>query len=203
MQQPPQLPSQPLQENPAYPQQPVQPGMYPQMPPQQPAPRKKHTGRTLLIVGIVALVVLAACIGALMLITNASKSQNTGTASNTQSSSQASSSQPTSAPTSPSKATTWTTTHTYKGSGIKKTEVFTVGDDWKILWSCDPTSFYGGQYNVVVNVYSPDGTLQDVAINDMCKQGNTSGSTEEHSGGQVYLEIDSEGSWTIQIQELK
>jgi len=99
--------------------------------------------------------------------------------------------------------TTWTTTHKYTGSGIKKTAIFTVPDDWKITWSCDPSSFYGSEYNVQVYVYNSDGTPADVAINEICKKGNTNGETEEHQGGDVYLEINSEGSWNIQVQELQ
>ncbi len=76
-------------------------------------------------------------------------------------------------------------------------------DDWKITWSCDPSSFYGSQYNVQVYVYSSDNTPTDVAINEICKNGNTSGDTEEHQGGDVYLEINSEGSWKVQVQELQ
>jgi len=95
----------------------------------------------------------------------------------------------------------WRTTHTYTGSGIKKTEIFTVPDDWKIVWKCDPASFYGSQYNVQVYVYNSDGSIADVAINDICSSSNTHGETEEHQGGSIYLDINSEGSWTIQVQE--
>jgi hypothetical protein len=97
----------------------------------------------------------------------------------------------------------WTTTHNYTGSGIKKTAIFTAPDDWKIVWKCNPSSFYGSQYNVQVLVYNSDGTIADLAINELCKNGNTSGETEEHQGGDVYLDINSEGDWTIQVQELK
>ncbi len=41
------------------------------------------------------------------------------------------------------------------------------------------------------------------AVNTICKSGNTSDSTEEHQGGDVYLDITSEAAWKIQIQELK
>ena len=98
---------------------------------------------------------------------------------------------------------TWKPTHSFTGSGIKKTAIFTAPDDWKITWSCDPSSFYGSQYNVQVYVYSSDNTPTDVAINEICKNGNTSGDTEEHQGGDVYLEINSEGSWKVQVQELQ
>lgn len=98
----------------------------------------------------------------------------------------------------------WTTTHTFTGNGIKKTSVFTVGSDWKIIWKCTSSSFYGGQYNIIVGVDGSDGSMVDpVAINTVCKTGTTGDSTEEHSGGSVYLDVNSEGAWTITVQELK
>jgi hypothetical protein len=120
--------------------------------------------------------------------------------SNTNSSSSSSSSSVTPTPT---KQLKWTTTHTFTGNGIKKTGTFTAPDDWKILWKCNPSSFNGLNYNVIVTVYGSDGTMQDIAINATCKPGNTSGETEEHQGGQVYLDVDSEADWTLQVQELK
>ncbi|MFL5625968.1 MAG: hypothetical protein ACJ788_10295 [Ktedonobacteraceae bacterium] len=110
---------------------------------------------------------------------------------------------PTSTPVPTQAPAKWTTTHNYKGSGIKKTDIFTVPDDWKITWSCNPSSFYGSQYNVQVYVYNSDGSIADVAINALCKSGNTSGETEEHQGGDVYLDINSEADWTIKVQEFK
>ncbi len=56
---------------------------------------------------------------------------------------------------------------------------------------------------MIVTVYGSDGTMQDLAINDMSKTGNTSGETKEHQGGQIYLDVNSEGSWNLTVQELK
>lgn len=136
------------------------------------------------------------------------------TSSNTSSSSNSSSAQPTAAPTqaatqaptptpTPTHTPKWTTTQTFTGNGNKTTQTFTVGSDWKILWSCDPSSFYGGEYNIIVSVYGSDGTLIDLPVNTICKTGNTSDYSEEHQGGSIYLEIDSEGSWKLQVQELQ
>lgn len=108
------------------------------------------------------------------------------------------------ATSSTSSGSTWTTTHTFSGNGTKKTETFTVGSDWKIIWKCTPTSFYGGEYNVIVSVTGSDGTpLDPAAVNTICKAGNTGDTTEEHSGGSVYLDVNSEGAWSITVQELK
>jgi hypothetical protein len=98
----------------------------------------------------------------------------------------------------------WTTVQTFTGNGVKKTGTFSVPNDWKIVWSCDPSSFYGGQYNVIVSVYDSSGNPVDYAtVNTICKSGNTGDSTEEHQGGNVYLDVNSEGSWKIQVQVLK
>jgi len=113
------------------------------------------------------------------------------------------SAQATQPPATPTAVPKWTTTHTFTGNGTQKTAVFTVPDDWKINWTCTPSSFYGNSYNVQVYVYGSDGSLTDVAINTICQNGNVSGSTEEHQGGDIYLDINSEGAWTVQVQELK
>ncbi len=56
---------------------------------------------------------------------------------------------------------------------------------------------------MIVTVYNSDGTYADLAINDTCKNGNTKGETEEHQSGDIYLEIESEGSWTVHVQEFQ
>jgi hypothetical protein len=98
----------------------------------------------------------------------------------------------------------WTTVQSFSGNGTKKTAYFTVPNDWKLVWKCNPASFYGGSYNMIVSVTGSDGTpIDPTAVNTICKAGNTGDSTDEHQGGQIYLDITSEGSWTIQVQELK
>lgn len=104
----------------------------------------------------------------------------------------------------PTHALQWTTTQTFTGNGTKKTGYFTVPNDCKLVWKCDATSFYGSSYNVIVSVTGSDGTpIDPTAVNTLCKTGNTGDSTDEHQGGQIYLDVTSEGSWTIQVQELK
>lgn len=104
----------------------------------------------------------------------------------------------------PTHAPKWTTVQTFQGNGTKKTATFSVPDSWKIVWTCDPNSFGGSQFNMIVSVYNDDGTPLDyAAVNTMCSSGNTGDSTQEHQGGNVYLDIDSEGSWTVQVQVLK
>lgn len=190
-------PQQPNQQssNPGYPQQPgYPPGYMPGYPPMQPpqpqqtAPKKK-VSKMGIGCGVVAfVVVLAVLIG----IANGGSTTTTSSGGNS-TTSQA-----------PSKPQTWQTTHTYTGNGAKKTETITVGGDWKIQWSCTPSSFMGNSYNVIISVYNSDGTPADyAAVNTMCKDGNTSGETEERTAGNIYLDVNSEGQWTISVLELK
>lgn len=147
---------------------------------------------------IVVIIIVLAVIG-----TGSHNSSSSSSSSSNGSSSQSSSETNISSPN-PTKQLTWTTTHSYTGSGNKKTEIIHVGNDWKINWSCDPSSFMGGSYNLEVDVNNSDNTSADYgAVNELCQNGNTSGSTEEHQSGDVYLNISSEAAWTINVQELK
>jgi len=175
--------------------------------PQMPPPKKRRVG---LWIAIGAFVVASVLCGFLGYGASSQSNSNTSAAVSTSASNNSdatvvpTSAQDTPTPTpTPTRAPQWTTTHTFSGNGIKKTAIFQVGDDWKINWSCNPSSFYGSEYNVQVYVYGTDNTPLDVAVNAICKAGSTADSTEEHQGGNIYLEINSEGSWNIQVQELK
>jgi hypothetical protein len=116
--------------------------------------------------------------------------------------------QPTAQTTQPSAQAKWTTVQTITGNGSKKTAIFTVPDDWKILYSCTYQNIDGvtGDGALSVSVYGSDGSIIDPgAIYATCKNGvaKTTGETEEHQGGQVYLDINGTVDWTIQVQELK
>jgi hypothetical protein len=214
----------PQQQQPSY-YPPTEPGQqqqpftsYPQwteVPPPPPTPQfippKKKSRKTLFIVlGVIAAVVFFGCIGI-----SALASLGNQTTTNQSSATQATQQQPTQAQVTPTPAVPtptpipthapqWVTTHTFTGNGTKKTGYFTVPNDWKLVWKCDPTSFYGGQYNVIIGVTGSDGSLIDpAAVNTICKTGNTGDSTDEHQGGKIYLDVNSEGAWTIQVQELK
>jgi hypothetical protein len=103
---------------------------------------------------------------------------------------------------------TWTTVQTFTGNSTTKTAIFTVPDDWKIVYTCTFLSINGITANgvLVVSVFGANGMpLDAAAVNATCKNGvaKTTGETEEHQGGQVYLNITGTGDWTVQIQELK
>ncbi len=187
--QPPQQPYYP-------PQQPYGPP-YPQQPMYQPPPPKKRSRTWLWIVLGVLAVLLLGCVGIVALVTSAAKT-GTSTIATT-----IATTVPTTAAKTPAGQKNWTTTQTFTGSGSKKTGVFSVPADWKINWTCKPSSFTGNQYNLVIFVYNSDNTLADSGVNTICKAGNISDSTEIHTSGQVYLNIISEGDWTIQVQESK
>lgn len=100
-------------------------------------------------------------------------------------------------------APSWTTFQKWSGNGSKTTDTFSAPDTWKILWTCTPSSFYGN-YDLSVTVYGSDGSIVDFPVSVTCKSGYTTDSSVEHSGsGTYYLEIASEGDWTIQLQEMK
>jgi len=179
-----------------------------------PIPKKRGFLRKRVAVPVWAIILTALVMfGLLGVIISQSSSAGNGapraaTSSSASSAHNTNTPQPTAAPTqaptpTPTHTPKWTNIQTFTGNGMKQTQTFTVGSDWKVIWSCDPSSFYGGQYNVIVYVYNSDGTPADVAVNTVCKAGNTSNSTEEHQGGSIYLEIDSEGSWKVQVQELQ
>ena len=196
--QPQQSSQSPLLQRPAHPHSPI---------PQSPS---RHFKRWLwLTLGILTIVILFASIGVRPLASEGNTSSQLTPTSQVKQSSQSAQqapTQPASQPTAistPTHATTWTTTYTFTGSGEKKTTTFTVGNTWKIIWTCNPASIFGGLGAIVVNVFSSDGTFQHGAINDTCKSGHTAGDTIEQQGGNIYLDITGGGNWTIQVQELR
>lgn len=187
-----------MNNDPNYPQNPNMPNYPPNYPnPMMPVQPPKKKRRPFLI-GCGALVVVIALCGIVGAIANSSKGP-----APTSTISQTTNDTPHTPPPT-TKPKTWQTTHTYSGTGTKKTETFTVGNDWKIKWSCTVGSFSGIDYNVIVSVMRSDATPLDYGtINTMCKDGNSSGETHEHKGGTVYLDITSLGDWSIEVVEPK
>ena len=99
----------------------------------------------------------------------------------------------------------WTTTHTFTGKGNNKTAVFSVLGDWRVGWTCDPSSASYGEYNLSLDADKIDGTILVYSmVNTICESSNTHDETEEQQhGGNVYLDIQSGGSWVITVQELE
>jgi len=99
----------------------------------------------------------------------------------------------------PSPRLQWKTLYAFKAVGSKKTYPFSVPQNWRLLWSCGNTE--QTFYSLTIAVNAPDGSSIDpVAVLTQCQQTITSNTVEEHKGGTVYLNIDSDSGWTIQVQ---
>ena len=100
---------------------------------------------------------------------------------------------------------TWTTTHTFSGAGNKETETFFISEnEWKLVWSCNPSSDYIGEYNLIVKVYDADDvSMNKLAINEICKSGNIHGETILRRGGNIYVDIVATGQYSLKVQELE
>jgi hypothetical protein len=106
----------------------------------------------------------------------------------------------------PTKAPTkkWTTVQTFTGNGAKKTETFTVGDHWRFSWECQGVS--GIDAPLYISVYKSDGNMLDLnAASTTCKASGpkTTGNSEMHQGGEVYLDVNSGIDWKITVEEMK
>lgn len=100
---------------------------------------------------------------------------------------------------------TWQEVKTIKGDGAKKTENFTVGNNWKIQWECQGNTQYGIDAPLFITVYKEGSTLPLDTASTTCKATDTktTGETELHKGGTVYLDINAGIPWKLTIQELK
>ncbi len=191
----------------------------PQQPEQPPRKKRGPLFWTVLIVGSIVLLIIG---GNAMNAMNTSATQATSTpvtqatatpdmagtnVANSEATQNAATpypSTPVNAGYTPPPAPKWTTTHTFSGNGSKKTAIFSVPDDWKIVYTCTHQEM-GVEGVLGVVVYTSDNTIVDVAVNATCKPDVdlTKGETEEHQGGDIYLSIDGTGDWTVAIQEMK
>jgi hypothetical protein len=83
------------------------------------------------------------------------------------------------------------------GSGINKTQEFTAAGDWQIDWSYDCANF-GQNGNFQIFVYNSDGSLADLAANELGAKG--SDTSYEHQGGTFYLQMNSECNWHVIVK---
>ena len=86
------------------------------------------------------------------------------------------------------------------GSGSKSTQTFAVNDSWQMQWNYDCSST-GGQGNFQVFIFTGAGAMSE--DNEGVNQLGASGSDTEyyHAGGSYYLEVNSECSWNIKVQD--
>jgi len=164
----------------------------------QPPPKRRNG--CLIAVAVLGACTILAILGTIINAVSGTQSSTT-TSTTTSNTTQATD---TPIPTDTPVPTTWTTIQTFRGNGQRKTSVFTVPDHWRLKWKCNPASDYFGSYNVIIDVYNSDGTPLDfAAINTICQDGNTSGDTEEYQGGDVYLDLQIDGAYTITVQTLQ
>ena len=82
-----------------------------------------------------------------------------------------------------------------KGSGTKSSQTFTAPSSWTLAYTYDCSNF-DNSGNFQVYIQSADGGFNDLSpVNEL----GASGSDTEyyHSGGQFYLEVNSECDWTV------
>jgi hypothetical protein len=83
-----------------------------------------------------------------------------------------------------------------KGSGTKSTQTFTAPSNWTLSYTYDCSNFDGDRGNFQVYVQSADGGFNDLSpVNELGANG--SDTEYYHSGGQFYLEVNSECDWTV------
>ena len=83
----------------------------------------------------------------------------------------------------------------WSGDGIKDTEKFTVGGEWRIDWDFTPGQFSG---IMQIYVYSDGGQVSGVAANTQKAGPDTS---FQHQAGTYYLKINSSGAWKVAVQD--
>lgn len=106
----------------------------------------------------------------------------------------------------PTVVPTWQLIQTFNGNGTKNTDTFVANSSmWKLAWTCEPSSQYGGTYPVMVAIMKEDGSYADfAAVNTMCKDGNTSGETiERNMDGKYYFSVNSTAAWGLKVEVLK
>jgi len=86
---------------------------------------------------------------------------------------------------------------TETGHGIKNTVKFSVDGDWDLQYTYNCSSF-GMQGNFAVT--GMGGDFPDVMVNELGMKGTDV--THQHDGGTMYLQVNSECSWTIKVIDL-
>lgn len=95
----------------------------------------------------------------------------------------------------PTAQRSWVVVNHWSGSGIKDTEKFTVGDEWRIDWDFTP-----GQYGLLqIYVYN-DAGMAGLAANT--QQGGPDTSFQ-HKAGTYYLKVNALGPWKVVVQDMR
>jgi hypothetical protein len=96
----------------------------------------------------------------------------------------------------PEKPATWQTVATFKGDSIGNTQPFTVGDEWRIVWTSSPGK--AGDANFAVDVMKPGDSMPLDTVGNVIGKG---GATSYESGaGTYYLSIQADENYNIVVQ---
>lgn len=91
----------------------------------------------------------------------------------------------------------WTVVKAWTGDGIKDTEQFTVGSEWRVDWDWTPSGSFGGL--IQIYIYDAQGQLVNLAANTQ-KAG--ADSSFQHRAGTYYLKVSAaNGSWKVAVQD--
>jgi hypothetical protein len=161
--------------------------------PPAPTPAPKKKSKVGLVVGILAAVIALCCGGGIIAAVASSKSKPTATSSPASGpGAGATTGAGTQAAAPPAAAKTLLT---LKGSGIKKSAIFTTGAEWTLAYTFDCKGTSG---NFIVTAYDGSGGLQDILVNQLEKKG--ADNTPVHGApGAHYLELNSECAWTVTV----
>jgi len=91
---------------------------------------------------------------------------------------------------------TWQKVASWTGRGVKQTETFTVGDEWKVMWDTHPGSL--GEGNFQVYLYRQGSEFPDVIANVI---GGDEDESFQHRGGVYYLSVNAIQPWSLSVWE--
>lgn len=136
-----------------------------------------------LVVGIIALIVIVGALGS---------SARPGTTSPTTAPIGAQTNAPAGA------AKSWVAVKEWTGSGIKDTEKFTVGNEWRVDWDFTP-----GQFGGIIQIYIYDDANNLVGLAANTQSGG-SDTSFQHKAGTFYLKISgANGQWKVGVQDMR
>ncbi len=101
----------------------------------------------------------------------------------------------------PSVQTTWQKVKSWSGTGIKKTEAFTItGDQWRVNWKNQGGDFGGGILQIYV--YKTGSDFPEELLANTTEVG--SDTSYVYKSGTFYLDISAANTtWEVEIEELK
>lgn len=103
----------------------------------------------------------------------------------------------------PTPTRNWHTFQSFQGTDTgnktQKTQTFSVPNTWQLKWDCQGKN--GVDDWLYVAIYHADGTLYSGAAEVTCLAANkVIGSEVEQASGSVYLTIDANTDWTLDLQ---